>query len=225
MNIHTSVGDKFQYSVEDYICIFVVIDKFNYTIIIRFRTALEKGLNTDHVLVLECDSGHKNGNLISCCRYRIVDLLSKDELSRSMTCILFLIHIPRNYPKSNFVSFQEQPWKCYHVDELISKQDSFTVTDLVIADYSIAEAFSTETPEEFDHPASISYGHGEFYCTIYSSLFPKLLQYSKKAIKLYEQLYDFIPEAVSSSMLKRDRIQILQDILSENQTRMGTLKR
>ena len=208
-----------------YKCMIYIYGKlYSKTIFIHFRIALEKGLYTDHVLVLECDSGHKNGNLISCCRYRIVDLLSKDELSRSMTCILFLIHVPRNYPKSSFVSFQEHPWKCYHVDELISKPDSVTVTDLVIAGFSLTEAFHDKDSKEFSHDVLINIEDGGFYNTTYNHLFPNLLQYEQKPLSLCGQLYEFIPDAVSNSTLKRDRIQLLQSILLENPNNMGMLK-
>ena len=37
-------------------------------------------------------------------------------------------------PKSNFVSFQEQPWLCYHVDDILSSESSLSLADLVCAD-------------------------------------------------------------------------------------------
>ena len=90
--------------------------------------ALERGKSGDYLLIFECESGHENGNLISCCRYRLVDKLLN---SKSSTSFVLLIHLPKKCLKSNFVSFQEQPWICYHVDDILSSDTSLSLADLV----------------------------------------------------------------------------------------------
>ena len=99
--------------------------------------ALEKGLSDDHLIIFECESGNENGNLISCCRYRLVDKLAEADQSSSTSFVL-LIHLPKKCSKSNFVSFQEQPWLCYHVDDILP---SISLADLVCRDSQLISEF------------------------------------------------------------------------------------
>ena len=77
------------------------------------------------LLIIQCDSGHINGDLIACARYRIYDmrakaLLNKDGESRrsSLTHVLFIVHLPVQAVQSSFVGFQGDPWVSCHIDEL-----------------------------------------------------------------------------------------------------------
>ena len=149
-----------------------------------------------------------------------MDLRNNVQLKDSRTCILFLIHLPRSYPKSNFVSFQEHPWICYHIDEVISYTNSITITDLVITDYSIAEVFASSNLKPFDFNDEIHLGHGCNKAN-YDSLFQTLLPYQQKNLHLCKQLHHFIPEAVILSKLKKDRIEVLQKIIPETSTTTG----
>ena len=165
-------------------------------------------------MLLECDSGHNNGNLISCCRYRIVDILNDENLRNSNTCILFLIHLPRKYPKSTFVSFQELPWHCYHVDELISDHSSMQLSDVALANYSVSEIFNSEVndyppvdlKDEFSEVDSVSL---------------KLRDLQKRGLHYCEQLHYLVPQAVSYCSMRPDRIQILQTLIPQQPTDQG----
>ena len=99
--------------------------------------ALEKGLSDDYLIIFECESGHENGNLISCCRYRLVDKLAEADQS-SLTSFVLLIHLPKKCSKSNFVSFQEHPWLCYHVDNILP---SISFADLVCREGQLISEF------------------------------------------------------------------------------------
>ena len=99
--------------------------------------ALEKGIYDDHLIIFECESGHENGNLISCCRYRLIDKLTEANQSSSTSFVL-LIHLPKKCAKSNFVSFQEQPWLCYHVDDILP---SISLADLVCREGQLISEF------------------------------------------------------------------------------------
>lgn len=77
------------------------------------------------LLIILCDSGHINGDLIACARYRIYDMRAKDLLSQlaesqsgHVTHVLFIINLPVQAVQSSFVGFQGDPWVSCHIDEL-----------------------------------------------------------------------------------------------------------
>lgn len=87
---------------------------------------MEKGKHQKHCAIFECEKGHVNGNLISCCRYRLTDKFREGDWSN--TVFVFLIHLPKKCLKSNFVSFQEQPWLCYHVDAMFPTDNTIPLS-------------------------------------------------------------------------------------------------
>ena len=79
----------------------------------------------NQLIVIQCDSGHKNGNLIACARYRIYDerikAINKNKVQNriGVTHVLFIINLPHQiFPSSSFVGFQGDPWISYHIDDL-----------------------------------------------------------------------------------------------------------
>ena len=74
------------------------------------------------LLIIQCDSGHINGDLIACARYRIYDKRANALLNRSkshhVTHVVFIIHLPVQVIQSTFVGFQGDPWVSCHIDEL-----------------------------------------------------------------------------------------------------------
>ena len=74
------------------------------------------------LLIVQCDSGHINGDLIACARYRIYDMCAKALLNKTQcshtTHVLFIIHLPVQVVGSSFVGFQGDPWVSCHIDEL-----------------------------------------------------------------------------------------------------------
>ena len=73
------------------------------------------------LLVIQCDSGHLNGDLIACARYRIYDKKAEASLRHERegcTHVLFIIHLPRQTVGSSFVGFQGEPWISTHIDDL-----------------------------------------------------------------------------------------------------------
>ena len=77
------------------------------------------------MIVVQCEAGHMNGDLIACARYRISDMLKRNEddeiaiSTASVTHVVFIIQLPRKPENSTFVGFQGDPWVCYHLDELM----------------------------------------------------------------------------------------------------------
>ena len=74
------------------------------------------------LLIIQCDSGHINRDLIACARYRIYDKRANALLNRSkshhVTHVVFIVHLPVQVVRSTFVGFQGDPWVSCHIDEL-----------------------------------------------------------------------------------------------------------
>lgn len=120
--------------------------------IFLFSAAFEA--NKDTLLIVQCDSGHLNGDLIACARYRICDkrLKTSQEQYQSNTHVLFIIHLPRRAPGSSFVGFQGEPWTCYHVDDLRALDNDHlslhSALDMKISDLFYNREFVSEIQTE-----------------------------------------------------------------------------
>uniref|UniRef100_A0A1X7U225 AAA+ ATPase domain-containing protein n=1 Tax=Amphimedon queenslandica TaxID=400682 RepID=A0A1X7U225_AMPQE len=93
---------------------------------------IRKGESHEHCVIFECERAHENGNLISCCRYCLTDKFREAVDSGGLnTRFVFLVHLPKKCLKSNFVSFQERPWLCYHVDAIFSTENSVPLNQIL----------------------------------------------------------------------------------------------
>lgn len=91
------------------------------------------------LVIIQCDSGHLNGDLIACARYRIYDLRAKAD-DRQITHVLFIIHLPHHIANSSFVGFQGDPWISSHIDDLRPTSDNAVSANEAIG-LSISELF------------------------------------------------------------------------------------
>ena len=97
----------------------------------------------DSLLVIQCDSGHLNGDLIACARYRIYDKRAEASLRNERegcTHVLFIIHLPRQVVGSSFVGFQGEPWISIHIDDLRPTAGG-TITLQEVMGVSISQLF------------------------------------------------------------------------------------
>ena len=95
------------------------------------------------LLVIQCDSGHLNGDLIACARYRIYDKRAEAALRNERegcTHVLFIIHLPRLVAGSSFVGFQGDPWISTHIDDLRPTTDG-TIALHKVMGLSISQLF------------------------------------------------------------------------------------
>ena len=97
------------------------------------------------LLIIQCDFGHADGDLIACARYRIYDMRAKALLQFSSglshtTHVLFIIHLPVQAVQSSFVGFQGDPWVSCHIDEL-RRSGEGTLTLEVAQGAPISELF------------------------------------------------------------------------------------
>ena len=103
----------------------------------------------NHLLVIQCDSGHLNGDLIACARYRVYDervnALNKNKIQNrdGVTHVLFIINLPHQVSSSSFVGFQGDPWISCHIDDL-RPTSSDTIEPLHAIAMNISELFIGE---------------------------------------------------------------------------------
>ena len=93
--------------------------------------------------MIQCDSGHLNGDLIACARYRIYDKRAEAALRNERegcTHVLFIIHLPRQVTGSSFVGFQGEPWISTHIDDLRPTTDG-TIALHKVMGLSISQLF------------------------------------------------------------------------------------
>ena len=96
--------------------------------------------------MIQCDSGHMNGDLIACARYRIYDervkALDKNKIQHrvGVTHVLFIINLPHQVSSSSFVGFQGDPWISYHIDDLRPTSGN-TIEPLQAISATISELF------------------------------------------------------------------------------------
>ena len=97
------------------------------------------------LVIIQCDSGHSNGDLIACARNRIYDIRSEKEAD---THVVFVIHLPHQAAHSSFVGFQGDPWVSVHIDDLRPTSDS-TIMPYEAMETAISELFiGTIAPTE-----------------------------------------------------------------------------
>lgn len=89
------------------------------------RAVLKAKNKGQHLMILQCDSGHLDGELIACAKYRIMDecIKSRRSYTQPVTRILVIIHLPIQAKLSSFVGFQSGSWSSVHIDELLSYHD------------------------------------------------------------------------------------------------------
>ncbi len=98
------------------------------------------------LVIIQCDSGHLNSDLIACARYRVCDeairaktknrIRSRDDI----THVLFVIRLPQQEIKSQFVGFQGDPWISVHVDDLRPTSEATVMPEQAL-NASISELF------------------------------------------------------------------------------------
>ncbi|XP_053396342.1 E3 ubiquitin-protein ligase rnf213-alpha-like isoform X2 [Mercenaria mercenaria] len=103
--------------------------------------------NTDKdpsLMVIQCDSGDVNANLIACARYCVMDEFEKmrDEL-RAPVHVVFVVQLPRG---ATFTGFQCGVWHSAHIDDLYTEDMNMpTLQDM--QDKSVAKIFTDAVTE------------------------------------------------------------------------------
>lgn len=94
-------------------------------------------------MILQCDSGHLDGELIACAKYRIMDECIKNKGIQNLpiTHILVIIHLPMEARLSSYVGFQGGCWISVHIDELVPDNDLHGMSLDEMIPSSISEFF------------------------------------------------------------------------------------
>ncbi len=109
-------------------------------------------------MIVQCDSGHLNSDLIACARYRVCDEAIRAKTKNKIrgrgnidvTHILFVIRLPQQEVKSQFVGFQGDPWFSVHIDDLRATSEVTVIPEQAL-NASISELFiGRQNSEEFD---------------------------------------------------------------------------
>ncbi|XP_052224866.1 E3 ubiquitin-protein ligase rnf213-alpha-like [Dreissena polymorpha] len=84
----------------------------------RIRQHFDPLETKSRVIIIQCDSGDANTNLIACARYSVMDALeNKKRNLQSPIHILFIVQLPR-ISGGCFNWFQCGPWHSVHIDDL-----------------------------------------------------------------------------------------------------------
>ena len=110
------------------------------------------------MLLVQCDSGHLNTDLIACARYRVIDE-HKQNRATAITNVVFIIQLPRVSRGTSFASFLGGPWISIHVDNLHGSEDDTAVLKFALQS-SVGEFFralitKTIQPSEAFNPTHL----------------------------------------------------------------------
>ena len=106
--------------------------------------------------MVQCDSGHLNCDLIACARYRVCDEAIKakskneNQSRNDVTHILFVIRLPQQEVKSQFVGFQGDPWISVHIDDLRPTSEATVLPEQALT-AKISEVFIGELDKPVGH--------------------------------------------------------------------------
>lgn len=103
----------------------------------------------ESLLIIQCDSGHLNGDLIACARYRIEDERQKVKKQESPTHVIIIINLPHQVQlkhDSAFAGFQGGTWISAHIDSIsISSELDLTIEDAL--NTPISQLFYSENKD------------------------------------------------------------------------------
>ncbi|XP_071137105.1 E3 ubiquitin-protein ligase rnf213-alpha-like [Mytilus edulis] len=84
----------------------------------QIRFSLEKSMTVDSLLIVQCDCGDQNADLIACARYSIQGELQQIMEKHSGNIhVVLIVQLPR-VAGSNFTGFQCGLWHSLHIDDL-----------------------------------------------------------------------------------------------------------
>ena len=98
-----------------------------------YREVFQAENDSDQLLIVQCDGGHQNVDLIACARYRVTDE-RRHKQTQGLTHVVFLIQLPRIAGGTSFASFQGGQWISAHIDDLHSSQNLSSTIQAALVD-------------------------------------------------------------------------------------------
>ena len=102
-------------------------------------------------MLVQCDNGETNFNLIACCRY-IVDGIRRDAVEEFKSSgkpikpihIIFVVQLPKIAGGcEHFVGFQGGKWQSVHIDELLESGEQLPLIQQLV-NRSVSDLFKAE---------------------------------------------------------------------------------
>ena len=127
------------------------------------------------LLLIQCDNGEANFNLIACCRYLVDDTRRRKVESFDKPVkpihVVFIIQLPKIAGGcQNFVGFQGGKWHSVHIDELLESNEEVPQIKQLL-NRSVSDLFQPSHPAKCgdneamvvdeDPDASLQYGSRE----------------------------------------------------------------
>ena len=97
-----------------------------------YRPIFRRQSGKDCLLIIQCDAGHLNIDLIACARHRIIDervsalQMNTDtdqHVPLQATHVVFIVQLPKQAGGTKFVGFQGAQWYSVHIDDLNPPKD------------------------------------------------------------------------------------------------------
>ena len=84
-----------------------------------YREMFESEMAENKLMIVQCDYGERNTDLIACARHRLIDEMRRPKKPEcGVTHVIFIVQLPRVAGGTAFTSFQGGPWTSIHIDEL-----------------------------------------------------------------------------------------------------------
>ena len=98
-----------------------------------YREVFQAENDADQLLIVQCDGGHQNVDLIACARYRVTDE-RRQKKTQGQAHVVFLIQLPRIAGGTSFASFQGGHWISAHIDDLHSSQNLSSIIQAALVE-------------------------------------------------------------------------------------------
>ena len=104
-----------------------------YVYTLHYREVFQAENDADQLLIVQCDGGDQNVDLIACARYRVTDE-RRQKKTQGLTHVVFLIQLLRIAGGTSFASFQGGHWISAHIDDLHSSQNLSNTIQTALVD-------------------------------------------------------------------------------------------
>ena len=110
-------------------------------------TSIPLGTDESNFVLIQCEDGYSNHDLISCAKFNLMEILSelKSNLNQYLH-ILFIVRLLSTRQNSSFSGYCGLPWDSIHIDELRPSHHSWLPNLNLIPNLTVADIFDYEFP-------------------------------------------------------------------------------
>ena len=180
-----------------------------------FRPIFRRYTGEDCLLIIQCDAGHLNIDLIAYARHRIIDervsalQMNTDTdqyVPLQATHVVFIVQLPKQAGGTKFVGFQGAQWYSVHIDDLNPPKD-----------------LSFDLPNAFYHSMSEIFGISSMVNAIAESNPAVVVQFdaSRRLYGLIQKAASRLQDNEENSHRTTQRIELLINLIPINNTNKG----